>query len=279
MTDAEPLSQASSYFDRTAAYWRDVYDEQNVQGLVYRERFATVLDWADRLLGSAGGRILEIGPGAGRLTVELARRGHHVTSIDASPGMLELTEQHAADAGVRDRVTVSVGDVHRLGFDDASFDLVIAVGVIPWLDEPGQGVREMARVLVPGGHLLLTADNRWRMNALVEPRLSPLLSPIKLLRRALRRRRGGQPESGQPESAVSRMHSRAGVQRLLEAARVQSVQHDTLGFGPFTFLDRWLLPNRVALGVHGRLQSLALRNVPGVRSMGWHHVVVARKPG
>jgi SAM-dependent methyltransferase len=272
MTDADPLSQASTYFDRTAAYWRDVYGEQNVQGLVYRERFATVLDWADRLTGPAPRRILEIGPGAGRLTVELARRGHHVDSIDSSPGMLELVAQHAADAGVQDRVRVSVGDVHRLGFDDGTFDLVIAVGVIPWLDQPAQGVLEMSRVLAPGGHLIATADNRWRMNALIEPRLSPLAFPIRLVWRRLRQR-----QDRPPDSAISRMHSRASVRRLLDQAGLRGVAHGTLGFGPFTFLDRWLLPDRVALRVDGWLQSLARRNVPGVRAMGWHHVVVARK--
>jgi len=267
-----PGSQASAYFDLTAAYWRDIYAQPSVQGLVYRERFERVLGWCDRLLAHRPGQILEIGPGAGRLTVELARRDHHVHSIDSSQEMLELTARHAAEFGLEERVTVAVGDVHRLAFPDQSFDLVVAVGVLPWLEDPALGLHEMARVLVPGGYAILTADNRARMNVLVEPRLSPVLAPAKAARRALRRRRGFRPES-----AVSRMHSRRALHRMLRATPLLLVSETTLGFGPFTFLDHKLLPDPLGMWVHRRLQALADRDVRPVRSMGWHHLIVARR--
>jgi SAM-dependent methyltransferase len=282
MTDAAPSTPPeegkpglgpSRYFDRTASYWRDIYDEQSVQGLVYRERFAKVLDWADRLLSAPGGRVLEIGPGAGRLTVELARRGHHVHSIDSSAGMLELTARHSADQGLEDRVTVGIGDAHQLAFTDGAFDLVIAIGVIPWLSEPGRAVAEMARVLAPGGSVVVTADNRYRMSALFEPRLTPLLLPLKLALRMLRMLRGWRPPA-----AVSRLHSPAGLKRLLRGAGLGPREAITLGFGPFTFLGRPLLGGRPAMWLQRRLQSLAERQVPVVRSMGWHLLVVAGKP-
>ena len=260
------------YFDRRAGYWRDIYAQRSVQGLVYRERFERVLGWCDRLMARGPGRILEIGPGAGRLTVELARRDHHVHSIDSSDGMLELTAQHAAEHGLQERVTVEVGDVHHLAYADQSFDLVVAVGVLPWLEDPALGVREMARVLVPGGYVVMTADNQTRMDILVEPRLSPLLLPVKLARRALRRRRGHRPES-----AVSRMQSRRALHRMVRGTPLLLVSESTLGFGPFTFLDRQLLPERVGMWLHRRLQSLADRDVRPLRSMGWHHLIVARR--
>src|SRR5690242_19946773 len=53
-----PDNQASAYFDRTAGYWRDIYEQPSVQGLVYRERFGRVLDWCDRLMAQGPGRIL-----------------------------------------------------------------------------------------------------------------------------------------------------------------------------------------------------------------------------
>jgi ubiquinone/menaquinone biosynthesis C-methylase UbiE len=264
--------QASAYFDRAAAYWRDVYTHRSVQGLVYRERFSRVLDWGDRLMAQRPGQILEIGPGAGRLTVELARRDHHVHSIDSSEAMLELTAQHCAERGLQELVTVQVGDVHRLEFPDQSFDMVVAVGVLPWLERPAQGLREMARVLAPGGYLVMTADNQARMNILVEPRLTPLLLPVKLARRAFRRLQGHRPES-----AVSRMHTGRALRRMLRDGDMQVVSQSTVGFGPFTFLDRRLLPEWLGMWVHRRLQALADRGVRPVRSMGWHHLVVARR--
>ena len=80
--------------------------------------------------------MLEIGPGAGLLTVELARRGYRVTCIDAAARMLDSAHALCVAEGVGDRVEMVLGDVHALPFPDRSFDLVVAVGVVPWLERP-----------------------------------------------------------------------------------------------------------------------------------------------
>ena len=73
--------------------------------------------------------------------------------------MVEQARQHAAESGVIESLSLDVGDVYALTFEDSSFVLVIAIGVIPWLARPELAMQEMARVTRAGGHVILTADN------------------------------------------------------------------------------------------------------------------------
>jgi hypothetical protein len=67
--DAAFQHRIDSYVGRTAAYWEDVYVQRGLRGLIYRVRTETVLDWIDALRLPAGTRGLEVGCGAGVLTV------------------------------------------------------------------------------------------------------------------------------------------------------------------------------------------------------------------
>src|SRR5260370_38757496 len=93
--------------------------------------------------------------------------------------MVEQSRRHAAEAGISNQIRIDVGDVYSLAFQDESFDLVVAIGVIPWLEQPGLAMKEMARVTKPSGHVILTADNRQRLNNLLDPLRNPNLAPLK----------------------------------------------------------------------------------------------------
>jgi hypothetical protein len=64
---------------------------------------------------------------------------------------------------------------------------------------------------------------------------------------------------------------------LLARAGLAKVADQTVGFGPFTFLGRPLLPARVGIQVHESLQRLADKGVPALRSRGSNYLVLARK--
>jgi SAM-dependent methyltransferase len=108
----------------------------------------------------SGDRVLEVGAGPGRFTIELARLGARVTVSDLSPGQLELNREHVAVEGleehVEERVVADVLDLSR--WDDASFDVAVCFGgalsyVVERADE---GIAELVRVTRPGGHVLVS---------------------------------------------------------------------------------------------------------------------------
>jgi ubiquinone/menaquinone biosynthesis C-methylase UbiE len=261
-------TNVNTYFDATVAYWDGVYNDADLQGVIYQRRQAAVLEFVDAAGLSPGAPVLEIGCGAGHLTTELARRGLSVRAVDASPGMVQSTVQLLRDRGLDRGATVEVADVHALPFADSSFALVVAVGVIPWLHSPGDAVAEMARVLKPGGRLVVTADNRLRLSTFTDPRAMLAQSPLKRVYRRLRRR---------PGMAMSRLDSPRAVARLLEAGQLIRHADRTVGFGPLSLFGRPLMEGSRGVRLHNRLQALADRDVPGIRSAGWHYVVSAGK--
>jgi len=139
----QPQQQVNAYFQSSSAYWKRIYETQDLLPLIYQARHAAVLEWVAGLRLPPASKILEIGCGAGVLTRDLAAMRYSVEAVDAAPAMVELTRQNAIDSGFAQTVRASLADVHDLPFPEDRFDLVIAVGVIPWLHDEDVGLQEM----------------------------------------------------------------------------------------------------------------------------------------
>jgi len=112
------------------------------------------------LAGSvAGKRVLDVGTGDGAYAIEAAVRDAEVTAIDSSAVMLDAARSRAARRGVSLRL--QEGRVENLPFDAACFDVVLAVTVLCFVDDVGSAFRELARVLAPGGRLVVGELGRW----------------------------------------------------------------------------------------------------------------------
>ncbi|HEU5229694.1 MAG TPA: class I SAM-dependent methyltransferase [Ktedonobacteraceae bacterium] len=268
--------QVNAYFQAESTFWKDVYSSSDVYAQIHQLRHVTALTWIDRLSLAPGSSVLEIGCGAGFMAIALAQKGLHVQAIDSTEAMIEQAQRNAQGSGGTESLSLGMGDVSALAFDDASFDLVVALGVIPWLETPELAIQEMARVIKPGGHLIFTADNRSRLNALLDPLLNPLLVPLKRHIKIAFARVGVRQLSSKDVGATP--HSRRFIDQALMQAHLAKTQSKTLGFGPFTLFRQKLLPNGSGSKLHIRLQSFADRGVLGFRSTGAHYLVQARKP-
>jgi len=272
---AQQAGEVRAHFRDTAGYWHDLYERGDVVGAVFQDRQKAALEMVERLGLRKGSAVLEVGCGAGFLTVDLARRGLRVIAVDAAPEMLELARVTVAKNGLAAAVELLPADVHALEFPDGGFDLVVALGVIPWLHSPELALAELSRVLHPGGHLVVTSDNRARLNHLADPAFSPVLTGPRRALAAARRRVSKTP-------ADTRFHphliSTTRFRELVEHAGLEVVADRTLGFGPFSFLAHPLFWGRRGVALHRRLQRLADRRFPLLRSTGSHQLVLARKP-
>lgn len=106
---------------------------------------------------AAPAAVLDLATGTGDLAVAMARAipDARVTGADLSEGMIEVGRRKIADAGLSERVSLQVADALALPFPDASFDAVtIAFGVRNF-EHLDRGYAEMARVLRPGGLLVV----------------------------------------------------------------------------------------------------------------------------
>jgi ubiquinone/menaquinone biosynthesis C-methylase UbiE len=266
--DVQDLVDA--YFERTSSSWVAIYRRDDVLSHICQERRNIALAWVDQLQLPAGSEVLEVGCGAGLTAVALARRGFRVHAIDTVPTMIELSQRHAAEAGLSDAVDAGLGDVHALRFDDDAFDLIVALGVLPWLHSPLIALQEMARVTRTGGTVIATANNVARLNYLLDPWLNTHLASTRAaVKRILRR--GGRP------SAPANLHSLDEVERLLSSAGLVKQTGQTIGHGPFTFMKRPVLSNRVGMEIHRRLQRRADRGNTWIAARGSQYIVAARK--
>jgi ubiquinone/menaquinone biosynthesis C-methylase UbiE len=137
----------------------DGYDRMTHRLLV-KLRGRIVADVGAAGLGP-GARVLDAGTGPGRLPLAIAAAEPHLTvdGIDVTPEMIEVARRNAAGA---DRVTFSVADVADLPFADATFDLIVSsLSQHHWADSEA-GVRDLRRVLRPGGRLWIY-DARWAL--------------------------------------------------------------------------------------------------------------------
>jgi SAM-dependent methyltransferase len=143
-----------------ALWWR-----KNPSACPYRQRF-----WVEaphpvitrsrlrEVLGPQGGeQVLEIGPGTGYYTLEIAEwvgpQGV-VEIFDIQQEMLDHTMRRAAERGL-ENVSATRGDAVSLPYEDDSFDAVVLVTVLGEIREGDAALREIARVLRPGGRLVV----------------------------------------------------------------------------------------------------------------------------
>ncbi|MET8351335.1 MULTISPECIES: methyltransferase domain-containing protein [unclassified Micromonospora] len=103
--------------------------------------------------GDAELTVLDVGGGTGGFAVPLARAGHRVTVVDASPDALAALTRRAAEAGVADRIAAVQGDGDALAglVEPAGVDLVLCHAVLEVVDDPAAVVAALATALRPGG--------------------------------------------------------------------------------------------------------------------------------
>jgi SAM-dependent methyltransferase len=263
------------HFEVAAGYWKAIYEEPTVYGAIYQERRSTALSWIDELALPGGTTVLEIGCGAGLTSVALAERGFEVTATDNVEAMVGLTNQLARDRMVSERLRTAMVDVHNLPFEDCSFSGVLALGVLPWLHSPEQAVAEMARVLRPGGFMLVNVDNVFRLHYWLDPHLNPAVAPVRDLLRRWLRRTG--TRAGSIEPTLVHLDRPRRLDLALSCAGLTKARGATIGFGPFSFWGRRILTEHEGKRLHRKLQGLADRRVPLLRSMGAQYVVLGFK--
>jgi SAM-dependent methyltransferase len=114
--------------------------------------------YAAQLTLPPSAQVLEVGCGTGAMLRFLAHRGDFsgkAFGIDQSPAFIEAASRFAQDENVGDRLVFRVGDAHRLDFSPETFDVVIAHTLISHVTEPAAVLREMARVVRPGGTVVI----------------------------------------------------------------------------------------------------------------------------
>ncbi len=144
---AERAAQAATYFAENAGQWDEI-----------RSLYVSEAAVEAAILKAAGDgpyqRLVDLGTGTGRMLTLLGPRAESAVGLDLSRQMLNLARSNVAEAGLK-ACELRHGDILDAGLADGEADLVVAHQVLHYLGEPAAAVSEAARLVAPGGRLLI----------------------------------------------------------------------------------------------------------------------------
>jgi SAM-dependent methyltransferase len=200
-----------------------------------------------------------------RILVWASDQGARVYGVDISrPTVIQARAAFTSGQHPRATLQSAVGDVRELPFRDASFDAIYSMGTIEHFDETEQAVREMARVLKPGGRAIIGVPNRH------DPFLRPLFATLLQW-------------TGLYGYGYEKSYSRRALRLMLERAGLTVVAETAILFIPgwLRILDlachSWCRPLSAVTGALVRPFMFLDRHVPAVRKHGYLLATVVTK--
>src|SRR6204780_3936989 len=170
LDETTQLDFSREMVERAYDRWAPIYD------LVFGGVFGKGRQAAIVATNSLGGRVLEVGVGTG-ISLPQYAANTRVFGTDISEGMLRKAHQRVKELGLNNVEGLAVMDAEKLEFPDNSFDVVMAQYVVTAVPNPEAALDEFARVLRPGGELIIltrvSADAG--MRRFIEQRLQPVV--------------------------------------------------------------------------------------------------------
>ena len=153
---AEPVGSAPVFekIDTFKSWEEDYYHP--LAERYYDRAIPDMLRWMGT---QPGDLVLDAGCGPGVHSIRAAKFGCRVHAIDISQTVLAEAERRAAQAGVSEQILFQQADLTKLPFEDATFERVFSWGVIIHVPAIEAALRELARIVKPGGHLALFVTN------------------------------------------------------------------------------------------------------------------------
>jgi ubiquinone/menaquinone biosynthesis C-methylase UbiE len=228
---------------------------------VERHRYETYAPWMPRVMefaDHAGQDVLEVGGGIGTDLAQFARHGARVTDLDLAAGHLQLAEENFRLRGLEGRFIHH--DAETLPFGDGAFDLVYSNGVLHHTPNTSAVVREIHRVLRPGGRaiVMLYAEDSlhyWRKQVWqfgVKDGLLDQVSMGEIMSRTVER-------SANEAKPLVKVYTKARAAALFA------------GFTSVEILQRQLEPSELPTALRSALPAIE-------RRLGWNLIVKATRP-
>lgn len=258
-----------NFFSRNSNYWKSVYESSpdnidmftNVSML---KRKTIVIDMVDRYADKQRLNILDVGCGPGVMLEAMLARGHDVRGIDLSEEMVREANARLGCSGTA-RSLCAKGDIEALPFANESQDVVLCLGVLPYLSKEQNGVSEMSRVLRKGGLAIVIMPNLIKLGNLFDPYYYLCRSWHYLWYHLLGTvSSGNQPVNsdvfGNNRAFGIRRYFLSQIDRLFKESRLQKTETAGVEYGPLTFWKKKVLPDEISIRISNLFDQLSHTN-------------------
>jgi 2-polyprenyl-3-methyl-5-hydroxy-6-metoxy-1,4-benzoquinol methylase len=273
------------YFDETAPYWDQIYTGRKFINWHLAQRKELVIRAVTRLSQGESLKVLDLGSGTGCLTRDLLNMGHSVAAIDCSEKMIRtlLLKRTSSESGFF--FGAALASVGETCFRSAVFDIIICIGVIQYQQRSDAVFEEISRLLRPGGHCIFTIPNQLSFHHLLDPWciarfISRFAASARRASGSLRECcRAALDRAANTNDLYERRYFRAEIASLVRPGGFEIKKLNGFGYGPLTFVNRSVLPDRLSI-----LISKALTKASGNPTLSWlsgfanRWVVVLQKP-
>jgi ubiquinone/menaquinone biosynthesis C-methylase UbiE len=243
-----------------AGRWDAMYaaETENLEDANFRQRRDITVNYVLNLVDS-GAEVLDLGCGAAPVLSELRRQGIHTRGLDASADMLENARSRLRALLLSD-ADLEQGDCRATPYASASFDVVICLGVISYIEDYDPVLNEIERLLKPGGTALISF--RSAHNPIFS---DPLRLGKHLLRKLLTPLLGDRPV---PVFEIGRFLDHREVSAKMESRGFEFIDFFGIGFGPFRLAGRRLCSERQSIRLSNGLDKFC-RGLAIKRPLRW----------
>lgn len=255
--------------DVDADKWDRRYTEEgrSFEDEIFRRRCDFTIDYVTTNYG-ADAKLCDLGCGAGPVIAELLKRGYNTVGLDYSEDMLINAKRRLATSNVSGR-PLAVSDIQMTPLADESIDCAICLGVISYVETYGNIIKEIRRILRPGGTSVITFRNQ--KNLLVCDPVGPL--------RYLARQGLQLVNKGLKKFQIGHYMSLSEVLRVIRNGGLTFVSFKGIGFGPIRFNRSPLLSETTSINIDQTITRW-------MNVLGWEfpfrlaadiHILVVRK--
>lgn len=277
MTTTGQKSHVSGFFDQSDGWKGKFYrDVSNPFGQMLVRRRDHVLRLFRDHVDHRAAVVFDAGCGPGEYLGELAGGGYSVYGMDASEEMIRSSGETLRDRGVQGVPTLIRGDIEHIPVRSGSFDAVLCIGVLGYLEEDTRALGELHRLLRPGGLLFLNVRN---LNALTSVHYS-----LRLKFRYLRSQGWGRLRSAVSMAThtreggwKSRAYNVVRLERKVESVGFTRVDGLTFGY-EFKALEKLGMSGRSVVRLEALFERMMLAMpVRALRYSGWGYIGVFRR--
>lgn len=242
-----------NYFSVSVNYWKKIYKDKPENRTTWldremKERKEYVLSFVDLYAKGSSIKVLDIGCGSGGILEDLFKKNYIAYGLDISWKMILEAEQMSKKY-VPKKTTCLNGDGEKLPFKENSFDAVLGIGVLQYLEGDNVFIRESYRVVKRGGIIILTAPNILRINNIFDLyyyvcRLLPYFR-----HRLFGNKKSSGPDFGRNKNFSNRRYFMWQLKNEINSHNMIEVEICAVGFGPVTLWRKEFIPVQYSIKI------------------------------